>query len=375
MEKSSLNLIFILILTLTFQINTTRITKTFSLSLEKNSYKNTITSNKHLRSEHTNTSRSKLVYNYKYSSYLAKIYIGTPPQEISAMIDTGSSLFFTTSIYCHQKRSCKVKNFFDHNKSKSFIPIHKKIGQLYGDGALKGVLGYDTLTINGIKIKNQKFGEMNKITDKSHLYNGVGAIIGIAYPRYDIPEGNVFENLIQQKLLARNLIGYYLNHGKGEMTFGYIDENLYNGTMNMHKIIENNRWTLRLDDMVIDGHALDICGKKGCKAVVDTGTSDITMPKKLFKKYKKYFYVEENCSGYDKLPTITFIFNGVEYTFAKEDYIKKYIIDKKDYCESGIKPFDLGDGEEIWLIGETFMEKHYTIFDRENDSIHFGFKK
>ena len=70
---------------------------------------------------------SKLHPKVKVGRYLAKLYVGTPPQEITALIDTGSTVFFITSIFCHQNKDCKIENYFNHEKSKTISKIDKNI--------------------------------------------------------------------------------------------------------------------------------------------------------------------------------------------------------------------------------------------------------
>ena len=63
--------------------------------------------------------------------------------------------------------------------------------------------------MNNIRVRNQSLALLSK-TDTVDAFDSIGALIGISYPDESEPNGNLFENMIEQKLLARNIIGYYM---------------------------------------------------------------------------------------------------------------------------------------------------------------------
>jgi len=238
MVPRTIDSIFILLLLLSFYCeNTTSVkkitklssklesqTKTFSLVLER---KIRSKIQNHNSSDKQATSNKKIKLK-RSGEYTTKIEIGEPPQEILVIIDSGSSLLHIASPKCF--KTCKAKLIYDHTKSKSFTPSNKKtFHQSYATGELVSRFASDTVMINNIKIKDQLFGYVEK---QNEVLDHVGGILGLAYPRHHIPEGNLFQNLINQKRLQQNVIGYYINPKGGSLQFGYIDHNLYKGPLN-----------------------------------------------------------------------------------------------------------------------------------------------
>jgi hypothetical protein len=357
---------------MSIQTTTHTQTKMFSISLERSKSRD-----HHIKNLRKNVKfDSPLVYNKKHSSFLAKVYVGSPPQEISAIMDSGSSLFFITSNYCHENKQCKTRHYFNYKKSNSFSDINKKFELDFAAGNLAANFGTDTIMVdNNITIQKQVVGLIYKIK-ADNTFDNVDALIGISYPMKGIPEANLFDNLVRQGLLQKNVIGYYLNGetGKGKMTFGYIDDNLYEGELNKVPVTGDDRWSVKIDDVIINGQHMKVC-EKFCRAIIDTGATDISIPSHIYEKISRKFVVPKDCKGYEKLSDFSIVIHGVSYKIKKEDYVEQKKKDGKVKCYMKINKYDLDKDDEVWIVGETFLQRFYTIFDRENDAIHFAKRK
>jgi len=249
----------------------------------------------------------------------------------------------------------------------------------YGSGKLKVKFGYDTVVVNGITVTNQQIGLMDDVVDDG-TFDDIGAIIGLAYPRPDHPHGNLFNNMMKQGKFKTNVIGYYLNGKKGMMTFGYVNDDMYKGKLNKHPIVDSWRWTVKIDDVLIDGKPQHVCDHILCRGLVDTGTSDLTMPLRIWNKVEKYIPFHKDCYHYHRLPKFGLVIGGVVYNLKREEYIKKYKKHGKEHCSREINHFDFADAlknpkEEIWLIGETFLKKYFSVYDRDTNSVHLAKRK
>lgn len=73
-----------------------------------------------------------------------------------------------------------------------------------------------------------------------------------------------------------------------ELTFGYYDKSKYTGDMIWHPILHKLMFGIQLDDIKVNGVAMNICSDKGadnpCLITVDSGTSEMTMPSWAIKK-------------------------------------------------------------------------------------------
>lgn len=103
--------------------------------------------------------------------------------------------------------------------------------------------------------------------------------------------------------------------------------------------------------------------------------------------------MKDDCSNYDSLPDLTIELNGQEFILKPKDYILKnkddgsgneYEVDEKSpeflrnwngkySCAPAFMAIDVpAPRGPIFIIGDTFMRKYYTVFDRTKNAIGFA---
>lgn len=98
------------------------------------------------------------------NSMIATISVGTPPQELRCLLDTGSSDLWVPSKRC---RTCRNKHDFKADKSSTFVPrLERDFGGKekpvpvevsYGSGNVVGYQVQDTVRIGSVTLRNQSF--------------------------------------------------------------------------------------------------------------------------------------------------------------------------------------------------------------------------
>ena len=146
-----------------------------------------------------------------------------------ACFDTGSANGWILSSQCTNNR-CKPgsKNqYFTPEKSNTFFNTSKWTSIEFGSGKLRGYFGYDDFRVgtgaNQIKVTNQTIG---LIVEEHLLDKDYDAIIGLAYPAMANVGSPLFDSMINQKLLNKNIFSFYMSMDstdKSELTFGSID--------------------------------------------------------------------------------------------------------------------------------------------------------
>ncbi|KAI9320501.1 aspartic peptidase domain-containing protein [Dichotomocladium elegans] len=198
---------------------------------------------------------SKL-YNDQGSQYLIEVGIGTPPQNFTVTLDTGSADLWVPSSLC-PRSECPLGGF-EESKSSTFDTHKNDFSIQYGIGSVNGTYVYDTVTIAGASVPNQQFGLA--ITTKSILFptsnkqstdagrNSGGniaanGILGLGYPRLTAAQNQddklynpfVF-NLVANKIIKNPVFSVYMNRASregwaGEIIFGGADKTKYSGDL------------------------------------------------------------------------------------------------------------------------------------------------
>lgn len=110
--------------------------------------------------------------NYEFQSLAVQIQVGTPPQPMSVLLDTGSHLLWIQSDNC---TNCPGKSKFNPALSNTHTNFHNGPGSIaYADGTVvKFFINEDTIMIGGLALPNQAFGEAYSVVTDNYAYDGV----------------------------------------------------------------------------------------------------------------------------------------------------------------------------------------------------------
>lgn len=281
--------------------------------------------------------------NYKNTQYVGEISIGTPPQSIPVIFDTGSANLWVTSSLC-KSFSCASHKSFSRSSSSTFNKIGLNVEVTFGTGQIQGEINSDTFTLGNIKIPDQKFGEiLNEIGDVFAAGKFSG-ILGLAYPSMAAyNQTPVFDSMIEKKLLTNNIMTFHYSFNEntnGQITIGYIDKTKYIGDIHYYDVVDRYYWTIQLKDILYDGKSLGLC-PNGCKAVIDTGTTLNTGPSEQLRTLLEKIPVENDCRNFDLAGRISFVFGNEEYQLEKDEYILKTENGVEKQCRALMMPLDV----------------------------------
>jgi hypothetical protein len=363
--------------------------KTFDISIQK------VDTHKYKYLEHLNLLQRKLdssltqmkndtfsdlgLHKRTFTLYVGYIYVGYPPQIIPVTFDTGSGYTWLASRYCKQTNECVAETIYKDDQSKTMKQLNISLQINFGSGSLSGTFVQDVIALSPkiISIK-EPIGEIVEVQDHLLFQAGISGIIGLSYPSSSLFNHTIFDGLIENESLAENLIGFYFDGIKGQVNFGYINANNYKGNLISHPVIDKFYWTVKLDDVRFNNDTLNFCPKKNCKAILDTGTSGITVPTKLFNSLAKKLNVMADCSNLATLPKINFIINTQNYILEPADYLVEAVnvLTKKKQCAINFIPLDIPrfEGSNAFILGDNFIRKYYTVFDRDTNSVHLAQK-
>lgn len=319
------------------------------------------------------TLESALIENYYNLQYIAELNFGTPGQAMTLTLDTGSSYTWvpSTSCDCHDSL-----NVFNSSLSSTYKNLTTKIELYYGMGEVKGYLVSDVLSLGQLSASNQTFVAITYDKDLDGL-NSDG-LLGLGFKELSDGVKTFVDNLKEQGKIKEAVFSFYLSNIDNEFrdsvfTIGEYDINLYgNGVEQIIDIDASyGYWLTILDKVEVDSSTVH---NKQSYAIIDLGSSLISMPYSAFSNYaKKIKEINENCydfgylvcecafGNYDAYPDITFTFGTEEFVIHPDNYIYY----ETGYCYLLIE----SSYESYYIIGQPFMRDYYTVFDMDNNLI------
>ncbi|CAD8133884.1 unnamed protein product [Paramecium pentaurelia] len=346
----------------------------------------------------TKQKESIKLYNFKNTQYTGEIGLGGQDNKFKVIFDTGSANIWLNSARCNDY-GCKNHKQYDGSKSSTYEHLGYDLDVEFGTGELMGEINADTAYVGGVKIAKQEFAEIVRENGDVFAQSDFDGIVGLAYPTMAAYNFNpLFDNIMQQKLLDRNVFSFYFSRQEGsrssELTLGGWDNDHFTGELHFHNVVNKYYWLLDADNILVNGQDVGLC-KHGCKVVADTGTSLLTGPSEGLYDLLDTLNIDENCSNVKELPKLTFVLDGINYDLDANDYVMK--IDSQGnevaydtfastdsfvemgancQCVGSFMPLDIPSPQgPAWILGDTFLSKYYSVYDRDNDRVGFARSK
>uniref|UniRef100_A0A672FPN5 Peptidase A1 domain-containing protein n=1 Tax=Salarias fasciatus TaxID=181472 RepID=A0A672FPN5_SALFA len=324
--------------------------------------------------------------NFMDAQYYGAISIGTPPQEFTVLFDTGSSNLWVPSFRCSFfDLACWIHHRYNSKKSSTYVQNGTAFSIRYGRGSLSGFISEDTVSIAGLSVPGQQFGEAVKQPGITFAVARFDGVLGMAYPSISVADVTpVFDTAMAAKLLPQNVFSFYISRDPaaavgGELMLGGTDPQYYTGELHYVNVTRKAYWQISMDGVGV-GNQLTLC-KSGCQAIVDTGTSLIVGPSEEIRALQKtigalpilmgeYFI---DCKKIPSLPVISFNIGGKMFNLTGEDYIMKETQMGTSICISGFMAMDIPPpAGPLWILGDVFIGRYYTVFDRSADRVGFA---
>ncbi|KAA8915807.1 hypothetical protein TRICI_002017 [Trichomonascus ciferrii] len=303
------------------------------------------------------------------SMYTADLGIGTPPQYVQVVLDTGSSDLW---VYREGVQLNDVNETYNPDKSSSFHFVSDGFEIEYVSGANRGHYADEDMRMGELELNSQRFAYVDDVSDSSPEVNG---ILGIGLPSGEAGNTkypNLPQSLADQGLIRKNAYSLFLDDldgSCGSILFGGVDDTKYKGDLK----------TVPLTSQQSLEVAVSVEGSKELRAVLDSGTSLTYIPGDLVAQiasklgaiydlqYQMYFVA-------DPVPdhvTVEFSFSG--HTIAvpgSELAVKatKYEVTNSAYpYVLTIAPSESTQG--IVLLGDSFLRSAYVVYDLEDRKI------
>uniref|UniRef100_A0A8C5TJJ0 Beta-secretase 1 n=1 Tax=Malurus cyaneus samueli TaxID=2593467 RepID=A0A8C5TJJ0_9PASS len=245
--------------------------------------------------------------------YYVEMTVGSPPQKLNILVDTGSSNF-AVGAAPHPF----LRRYYQRQLSSTYRDLRKGVYVPYTQGKWEGELGTDLVTIpHGPNVTVR--ANIAAITESDKFFiNGSNweGILGLAYAEIARPDDSLepfFDSLVKQtrvpNIFSLQLCGTGFSPNEteavasvgGSMIIGGIDRSLYVGDIWYTPIRKEWYYEVIIVKLEVNGQDLNMDCKEYNydKSIVDSGTTNLRLPKKVFEAAVKSI---KTASSTEKFP-------------------------------------------------------------------------
>lgn len=343
-----------------------------------------------------------------FGTHFAFIYVGSPPQRVSVIVDTGSH---HTAFPCKGCNCGKHMNeLFDVGKSSSaqLSKCARKgsqgkcvFSQSYSEGSSwRAYKVTDLVWVGGSSLAMVQEGAklsstfmFGCIESETGLFRNqiVDGIMGMSAAKDTLPF-----KLFDDKITKSRAFSMCFRVGGGVLTLGGLNKQLNLGNMEYVKLLKQSGWfTVRLLEVMLvstkgSGNSSSIITRKvnanhqqyntGKGCIIDSGTTDTYLPSSISKSFTSMFR-ELSGMNYDNKPqvlTVDKLANLPSIVFTLEGTRGKVVIKMppESYAE------ELGPQRYAFrvyvnepqgtVLGANFMNNHNILFDIDGKRVGFA---
>ncbi|MEM8960345.1 MAG: pepsin-like aspartic protease [Acidobacteriota bacterium] len=303
--------------------------------------------------------------------YTMKLEVGTPAKSFDVIMDSGSSnlILLGDASRCETCQDIPGQTY-DPDESSTSSLNGKSFSIRYGSGELKADEVEDVVAVPGVEGFSYTFGVMTQEA-------GISNILGLAYQPLAQPNGllpTFFATLVDQagidNVFAMTLCGANKG-GKIELGHTTTEPTTY------LPLAGETYYVVKPDHLALASTGETIGSFASVLTVVDSGTTELIVPQAMFDgivsaietsgteldKRSDSEIVIKGRPDYDSLPTFQVVAGDVSLDIAPETYVKKLGLTEHFLAIAA---------QERGILGQVFIENHYTVFDRANKRMGFA---
>lgn len=323
------------------------------------------------------------------SEYYGRITVGTPPQEFHVVFDTGSGNLMLPSTQCDNE-ACKAHNRYNTGTSTTMLDVayaekpdqqtddqgnRDLVTITFGTGEVTGIFLRDIICVGDVCTQGNFVAATEESTEP-FLMAPFDGILGLALPQ--LSEGahfNIMDCMVREQSLKTHIFSVFFAVAEGEdseISFGDYRPERMASKLVWVPITSNGYWQVPMSDIAIGNKPAGLCNGE-CRVVVDTGTSLIAGPTHIVDRLEALLSVADNCSNLGTLPVLGFVVAGHVLNMLPEDYVS---VDVDDGCDLALMALDIPPPKgPLFIFGDPFLRKYYTVYDRENLRVGFAVAK
>lgn len=333
--------------------------------------------------------------------YYTIISLGTPPQEINLLLDTGSS---NIALACVPTKPHNSK-YFHYNESTTLRQLDIAVDLHYTIGQWNGFLAKDVIHFsNGVLESTIAcMVSIDKVFDESSQFQG---LLGLGYPSIAIPDSSVhpfMDTLIApgniSDVFCLDLCGPYYSSKEqwtrcGKFQIGYIADTYKKDDIVYTPVFKAWYYQVIVTDFRVGMNHVPVqCSElnKG-RSIVDSGTTELYLPltvydwtikeiKSITKTISSKFWINDTVAcvpitqfHIENFPSVTMSFYHTKNsTFNLVISPELYLLPiQAPYINVSCFKLAFAASDEGFYIGSSVLKGFYVVFDRQKKQVGFA---
>eukprot|EP00933_Yihiella_yeosuensis_P004589 TRINITY_DN108963_c0_g1_i1.p1 TRINITY_DN108963_c0_g1~~TRINITY_DN108963_c0_g1_i1.p1 ORF type:complete len:494 (+),score=87.41 TRINITY_DN108963_c0_g1_i1:72-1553(+) len=380
-----------------------------------------------LKKQYVPVQKNGKVVAYK-TAYFGEVYLGNPDtQPFTVVFDTGSGHLILPSASCSSE-SCIKHRQYNRTASTSAVDIEfdgtplppdaverDQVAIAFGTGEVLGEFVQEVVCLGAEPVKGEARKESSncvnmrvvlasKMTDDPFSQFDFDGVLGLGLTALTLsPEFSLFGQMLAQHPQMQPRFSVFLARKDGDVpgsmiSFGGHEPSLAETEIQWVPVAmaELGYWQVQLKNVKVAGQELPDCSDGSCRAILDTGTSLLGVPRQAVRGLHRMLaraLPEDQSSNPDidcrSQPGSDLEFEIGEFAVSlqPEDYSRpqpfNMTIPNEDksalnkwrlVCRSLLLPVDMAAplGPKVFIWGEPFLRRYYTVYDLANKRIGFA---
>ncbi|KAI1794939.1 acid protease [Ganoderma leucocontextum] len=302
------------------------------------------------------------------SLWTGQLTIGNPPQSFVVDFDTGSADLWVPSASCQH---CGGQNAYDPSTSSESQPENGSFQISYGDGSsTSGTPFSDTVIVGGVTVSRQFLAA---VTEESSEFQSepIDGIMGMGLPALsNLQTTPFFYTAMQQGVVPDTTFAFKLAQSGSELTIGGTNSDSFTGDIEYHPLSSTiGYWIIGGGSVTVNGQAPSSIS--AFQTIIDSGSTLITAPtaaaEAFWQTVQGANQLEQGIYTFpcDSVPEVAFSWGGNSWSISANDLNLGPMEEGSSDCAGAITGADLGLGDDVWLLGDTFMKNVYTVFNAD----------
>jgi len=359
------------------------------------------------------------------TAYFGDVHLGAQSsQTFTVVFDTGSGHVILPSTSCNSN-ACVKHRRYNRTLSASAVDIemdgtHLKpdaaerdqVAIAFGTGEVLGEFIKEAVCLGAPSISGTRSGSSessscvdlrvvlaSKMTEDPFAHFDFDGVLGLGLSALTLsPEFNFFGQMLAQQPGMQPRFSVFLARSEGHdsvISFGGHEEQFAGSDIQWAPVAMSDLgyWQVQLKSVKVGDQELADCSDGTCRAILDTGTSLLGVPRQAVRSMHRMLARPVPESSEDaaldcrRLPgaQLEFDLGETVVSLTPEDYSRptpfNMTLPNQDkwrlFCRSLLLPVEMAAplGPKVFIWGEPMLRRYYTIYDLENRRIGFSLAK